>query len=120
MKFQALIDEATKDYKFDEPTFPVLKNMKEKERLIFAVRHMLEHKARAVGSLAGIVEPCEHGHHLDEKALRTLVFQSIKHSLALAKIAGVTAEDIERKFLPQNFAHKTAELPADLALAKAS
>lgn len=109
MKLQELIDEVAKNWSFDEAkNYPGMEKLTEDEKKAFAIRHILFHQMKSIGAFAELIEQCEHGKDLDYKKLHMTIYKSLKNSLRLAKIVGISAEDIAKHLVPSRFAHETS------------
>jgi hypothetical protein len=96
MKLQELIDLIAEDWPFHPENYPTLSmDGSQNQQLLFKIQHILHHQGKALGSLSGIIEVCEHNSAevLDLDQIKTLVEKFLRNTLRLAEIAGMSAND---------------------------
>ena len=95
MSLDDLMETVLRHWSFDANSYPVMVGLSEKDSKVFALRHILMHQNKAVGRLAEVCEPADHGAPLDEEKLRTATRNFLINTLQLASVAGIRAGDLE-------------------------
>jgi len=99
MNLQEIQTAAQKIWPFDESSYPALAHLSPEDRQTFALKHVLTHLTKAVGRIAGAVEPLDHGEELDKNAIRIALRKVIVDAVQSAGIAGITSKELEEEIM---------------------
>lgn len=92
MDFKELLEVVKKSWPFDEKTYPELKNLDEKQRANFAVKHVLLHVQKSAGHIAKACEAADHGEELSLPTLDVHACKLVVNSVRLLGLLDVSAE----------------------------
>ena len=97
-----LIQFISEHFVFNEDVYPELKDVGEKERLNFAIRHLSLHFSKTAGKVTAVSEAVDHGRHVNVEELKANVPKALITTLRLAELVDVSGEDlikaIEKKY----------------------
>lgn len=94
MDLQDLIRLVKEEWPFDKDHYPAIKKMSQKEKRIFAIRHILMQQAKALAKGMEALERFEHGLPLDEEKLRLSVRNFFINTLKMAEFVGISPDQL--------------------------
>ncbi len=82
---------------FDGTKYPVLDELSENQKDIFALRHITTHFLKNVGALAAVVESMDHGAALDKTGATQALRKVLINALQYAHHAGISVHELENE-----------------------
>ncbi|MBI3627707.1 MAG: hypothetical protein HY220_03130 [Candidatus Sungbacteria bacterium] len=87
---------AVSHFRTDEVNYPPLATLwMRNARHDFLLKHAVLHQQKAVGALAGLVEPLDHGGALDHNGLLVAIRKTIVNAMEIAAVAGIASDEVE-------------------------
>ncbi|MGE3770748.1 MAG: hypothetical protein AB7G06_07330 [Bdellovibrionales bacterium] len=90
----SLMQQAENEIQFDAAAYAMLEGASDDEAKLFAIRHLNLHLMQTSGRLAAVCSGAEHGEVLDTKEVAAVVPESLIYVLRLARVAGLTSEQL--------------------------
>ena len=89
-----LIRFTAKHFVFDEKAYPELKDVTDKQRFAFSIRHCLMHLTKTSGKISAVIEQADHGKEFDMAQLKTDISKDLINTLRLAELIGMSGGDL--------------------------
>ena len=96
---EELLESVKVNWTFDVDNYSRLQSDEKEDKVFnYAVNHILKHEAATLGLLASVCESSDHtGEALDKDRLKTVVRRMLIHTLSLAGLLELSAEDLKEE-----------------------
>lgn len=94
MDLKTLMKLVEEHWQFTNEEYPGYGALTPPRQQLFRLRHILLHQTKAVGYLAQVCEPVEHGQELNTEPLPQIARKFFHNALQLALAIGMTPEDL--------------------------